>query len=101
MVALARDEIDALTRRTETLVDEIKLLLLPRDPLDDKNIMLEVRSLTAVRLCTVWHCHLEAYIVFRLTFPYLLSNDRSFFRASYYIMHHLEEVPGGAVLNAI
>ncbi|KAK9862031.1 hypothetical protein WJX84_006204 [Apatococcus fuscideae] len=54
MVALARDEIDALTRRTETLVDEIKLLLLPRDPLDDKNIMLEVRAGTGGDEAGLW-----------------------------------------------
>ena len=42
MAALARDEIDALTSTTDALVEQIKLLLLPRDPLDDKNIMLEV-----------------------------------------------------------
>ncbi len=42
MASLARDEIDALNRSTDALVEQIKLLLLPRDPLDDRNIMLEV-----------------------------------------------------------
>lgn len=44
MADLAREEIDGLTQRTDTLIADIKLLLLPRDPLDDKNIMLEVRA---------------------------------------------------------
>ena len=30
--------------RMEALVDELKILLLPRDPNDDKNVMIEIRS---------------------------------------------------------
>ncbi len=41
---MARDEIEALERRREELTETLKQLLLPRDPLDDKNIILEIRA---------------------------------------------------------
>ena len=42
--ALARDEIDSGEGALEALEQEIRLLLLPRDPHDDNNIFLEVRA---------------------------------------------------------
>ncbi|KAK9827196.1 hypothetical protein WJX74_009860 [Apatococcus lobatus] len=54
MANLAREEAEGLTKRTDTLVEEIKLLLLPRDPLDDKNIMLEVRAGTGGDEAGLW-----------------------------------------------
>ncbi len=44
MRAMARDEIAALETREATLVDELKVLLLPRDPADDGNVILEIRA---------------------------------------------------------
>jgi peptide chain release factor 1 len=44
MKAMARDEQTRLTAERETLIDKLKLLLLPRDPNDDKNIVLEIRG---------------------------------------------------------
>jgi peptide chain release factor 1 len=41
---LAQAEIVDLRARLETLDDELKLLLLPRDPNDDKNVIIEVRA---------------------------------------------------------
>jgi peptide chain release factor 1 len=41
---LARDEIDALTRNKEELEVELKMLLLPKDPNDDKNVIIEIRA---------------------------------------------------------
>jgi len=41
---LARDEIATLSREKEKLEDEIKTLLLPRDPNDDKNVIVEIRA---------------------------------------------------------
>lgn len=41
---LADEELEAAEARLETLEDELRLLLLPRDPDDDKNIFLEVRA---------------------------------------------------------
>jgi peptide chain release factor 1 len=42
--ALARDEIDRLTQKKETLEEELKKLLIPKDPLDDKNVLIEIRA---------------------------------------------------------
>jgi peptide chain release factor 1 len=44
MRALVRDEIARLEAERERLETEMRLLLLPRDPNDDKNILIEVRA---------------------------------------------------------
>ncbi len=44
LVVMAREERDDLVREMEGLEKELKRLLLPKDPLDEKNILLEVRS---------------------------------------------------------
>lgn len=44
MVAMAKEEADSLMQEAETLVDQLTLSLLPTDPLDSKNIMLEMRA---------------------------------------------------------
>ncbi len=41
---LARTEIEELETKEKKLDEEIKLILLPRDPNDDKNIFLEIRA---------------------------------------------------------
>jgi peptide chain release factor 1 len=41
---LAQDEEKQLTARKEVIERELKLLLLPKDPNDDKNILLEIRA---------------------------------------------------------
>jgi len=41
---LARDEIAALTRQKEDLEAELKKLLLPKDPNDEKNVIVEIRA---------------------------------------------------------
>ncbi|MDR1008194.1 MAG: peptide chain release factor 1 [Campylobacteraceae bacterium] len=41
---LAKEELKLLEKKIETLEDEIRVLLLPRDPNDDKNIFLEIRA---------------------------------------------------------
>ncbi|MBR8461356.1 peptide chain release factor 1 [Campylobacter sp. faydin G-105] len=41
---LAKDELKAAQIRKDELEDEIKILLLPKDPNDDKNIFLEIRA---------------------------------------------------------
>jgi peptide chain release factor 1 len=42
MAELARDEIEELQQQLEAQGEGLKFLLLPKDPLDEKNIMLEV-----------------------------------------------------------
>lgn len=44
MREMARTELPGLEARRELLAQELKLLLLPKDPLDEKNIILEVRA---------------------------------------------------------
>ena len=41
---LARDEIQQLKEKLTGLEEELRLLLLPKDPKDDKNILLEIRA---------------------------------------------------------
>jgi peptide chain release factor 1 len=41
---LASEEREELNRRRETLLEEMKALLVPRDPNDEKNVILEVRA---------------------------------------------------------
>jgi len=41
---MARDEVESLSQRVEPLEEQIKLLLLPSDPEDDKNAVMEIRA---------------------------------------------------------
>ena len=41
---MAKDEIDVLEQNRPLMEDEIKLLLIPKDPEDDKNAIIELRS---------------------------------------------------------
>src|SRR5437764_14533007 len=43
MAQMAREEIEHLQERRERALEEIKLLLLPRDPNDDKSVVIEGR----------------------------------------------------------
>ncbi|MCF0182513.1 MAG: peptide chain release factor 1 [Muribaculaceae bacterium] len=44
MRAMARDEMDAATEQIPKIEEEIKLLLIPEDPEDSKNVVLEIRG---------------------------------------------------------
>lgn len=41
---MAKEEVDRLKLEIEEINDSIKILLLPKDPLDEKNIILEIRA---------------------------------------------------------
>jgi peptide chain release factor 1 len=41
---LAREELKSLVARREALIGEMKILLIPKDPNDEKNVMLEIRA---------------------------------------------------------
>ena len=41
---MAREEIDRLTREREETLAQLRILLLPKDPLDEKNTLLEIRA---------------------------------------------------------
>ena len=44
MRELAKEELKSLVARREALVGEMKILLIPKDPNDEKNVMLEIRA---------------------------------------------------------
>jgi peptide chain release factor 1 len=44
MIALAEAEIEELEPKIEKLENEIKSMLVPKDPRDDKNVIMEVRA---------------------------------------------------------
>src|SRR6058998_2658757 len=44
MRAYAQEELEKLEARVATVEEEIKLLLLPKDPNDEKNVVLEIRA---------------------------------------------------------
>lgn len=44
MLALLHEDINAQKVASEELLDELKVLLLPKDPNDDKNVIIEVRA---------------------------------------------------------
>lgn len=44
IAALGHEEIKSLTAKEEELTEKIKVLLLPKDPNDDKNIIVEIRG---------------------------------------------------------
>src|SRR4051812_32516467 len=46
MRALAQEELTELQARREVLLQELKVLLIPKDPNDEKNVLLEIRAAT-------------------------------------------------------
>ncbi len=44
LVAMAEEELEGLVKREASLTESIKILLLPKDPNDEKNVILEIRS---------------------------------------------------------
>lgn len=51
---MAALEVHELEEKLENLVKHLKLMLLPRDPNDDKNIMLEIRAGTGGDEASIW-----------------------------------------------
>jgi len=52
--AMASLEVEELQQRLNTLESKLKVLLLPQDPNDDKNIMLEIRAGTGGDEASIW-----------------------------------------------
>lgn len=42
--AMAKEELDRLTTSTQASMEKLKVLLLPKDPRDDKNVIVEIRA---------------------------------------------------------
>jgi peptide chain release factor 1 len=56
--AMARDEVDRLEADETRLVEELKVLLLPRDPADDGNVILEIRAGAGGEEAALFACEL-------------------------------------------
>lgn len=54
MREMAREEVSILQQHLETLESQLKVLLLPKDPNDEKNCMLEVRAGTGGDEASIW-----------------------------------------------
>lgn len=54
MREMAREEVKDLERRTKELDEQLKLLLLPSDPNDEKNVMFEIRAGTGGDEAAIW-----------------------------------------------
>jgi peptide chain release factor 1 len=44
MLQMAKDELDILIPKKEAMEEDIKILLIPKDPEDNKNVVIEIRS---------------------------------------------------------
>jgi peptide chain release factor 1 len=44
IVAMAQEELDGFERKLQQIEEELKVMLLPRDPNDEKNVILEIRA---------------------------------------------------------
>ncbi|WP_419656784.1 PrfA: peptide chain release factor 1 [Desulfosarcina variabilis str. Montpellier] len=44
MKKMAAEEVDRLEKEKQRLTDELKILLIPKDPLDEKSVILEIRA---------------------------------------------------------
>jgi len=44
IVELAQSELDELEPRAETLAEQLKVMLIPKDPRDEKNVIVEIRA---------------------------------------------------------
>ncbi len=44
MLGLAQEELDVLTAKKEQLTEALKVLLVPKDPNDEKNVIIEIRA---------------------------------------------------------
>jgi len=58
MKDLAKEELEVLEERLESLEDELKVMMLPADPNDDKNVIVEIRAAPAAmrRACSRRTC---------------------------------------------
>ena len=59
LLELAQIEVNELTQARKSMVERLKVLLLPRDPMDDRNILLEIRAGTGGDEAALWVADLE------------------------------------------
>lgn len=71
---LAYEEMEAARSRSEELIEQLKVLLLPRDPNDDKNVIVEIRSGAGGEESALF-----AYVLYRM---YNMYAEAAHFRVS-------------------
>lgn len=71
---LAYEEMEAARSRSEELIEQLKVLLLPRDPNDDKNVIVEIRSGAGGEESALF-----AYVLYRM---YKMYAEAAHFRVS-------------------
>eukprot|EP00741_Cyanophora_paradoxa_P007746 tig00001206_g7494.t1 len=54
LVAMAKEELSMLEDELVQLEKDVKLMLLPKDPLDEKNVLLEIRAGTGGDEASIW-----------------------------------------------
>lgn len=54
MKAMCREEMKGLKARMEKLTEDIRVMLLPKDPNDDRNVMLEIRAGAGGDEASIW-----------------------------------------------
>lgn len=59
LLELAQMEIQELTQSRKEIAEQLKVLLLPKDPMDDRNILLEIRAGTGGDEAALWVADLE------------------------------------------
>lgn len=58
MIELARTEAESLEREIASLEEQLKIMLMPQDPLDGKNIIIEIRAGTGGDEAALFSCEL-------------------------------------------
>ena len=53
MKQMAQEETDKIRQQMQSLEAQLEVLLLPKDPLDERSIMLEVTAAALTPLCSV------------------------------------------------
>jgi protein subunit release factor A len=80
MREMARGEIKEIEARMDELQDEIQILLLPKDPNDDRNVMIEIRAGTGGSEANIfageYSCLFRCFDVFLDLIPFFFSPPR-------------------------
>ena len=69
MKALMEDEIEECKKKIETISNELRILLIPKDPNDEKNVIMEIRAGTGGEEASLF-----AYELYRLYVKYAEKN---------------------------
>ena len=90
MREMAKEELNAAKKRIEELEQELKILLLPKDPNDEKNVIVEIRAVQAAMRrhylrpnCTVCMCALQSATAGKLSLSASVKMESAASRRSF------------------